>query len=159
MRIATPGKNARVAVCGAFRWPDGPFVFIWGPKSVDTDLFLQMLIQLEARVKRTGRPIVLVLDNGSAHTSKRSQQELERLRGLLQVFWLPAYSSDKLNDIEGVWSHLKADYFSRMLVRRRENFVPAAVRLLTPLRQPGSLRRMLKPRLRMTMRDNLAAVA
>lgn len=143
--IPTPGKNARVAVCGACRWPDGPFVFSYGLKSVNTAHFVELLAKLERRAKRTGKLIVMVIDNGSAHTSKRSTAEIERLQGLVQVYWLPTYTSEQLNEIEGLWKHLKEDYFSRMLVNRREEFVDASVEFLKGLRKPGAIRETLKP--------------
>ena len=62
------------------------------------------------------------------------------------MLWLPAYSSEQLNDIENLWHHLKDDYFSEMLVTLREDFVVTVCRLLNRLRRPGGLRRLLKPR-------------
>ena len=64
----------------------------------------------------------------------------------MRIFWLPTYSSDKLNDIEALWKHLKEDYFSRMLVKRPENFTRAAIQLLSHMRRPKALQQMLKPR-------------
>lgn len=87
-----------------------------------------------------------MLDNGSAHTSKRSAAELERLKDLITVFWLPTYTSEQLNDIEGLWKHLKEDYFCRMLVETREEFTEAVVRFLKMLAHRGTLRKVLKPR-------------
>ena len=159
LRIPTPGKNARVAVCGAYRWPDGPFVFTHGPKCVNTGLFVGMLEMLEARARRTGKRIVLVLDNGSAHKSKRSLGEVERVKDYIRVFWLPTYTSEQLNDIEGVWKHLKEDYFSRMLVKDREQFTDAVVALLTRVRRGHVLRAMLKPRHRASVSKNLTVPA
>jgi len=101
---------------------------------------------LENRALRTRRQIILVLDNGSAHTSKRSKAEIHRLKGLIRIFWLPTYTSEQLNDIEGLWKHLKDDYFCRMLVPLREEFGEAVVALLRRLRKPGMLRKILKPR-------------
>ncbi len=157
--VATPGKNARLAVCGGFRWPDGPFHFHHGPRSVDTTCFLGLLVRLARRVRATGKRIVLVLDNASAHTSARSSEALEALDGLIRPFWLPPYSSELLNDIEGVWSHLKKDYFSQMLVRYREQFVDQAVAFLSTLTSPGALRKALKPRRRQSMGKKLLRVA
>lgn len=146
LRIPTPGKNARVAVCGAMRWRDGPFVFTHGPKCVNTTLFVGMVQMLQARVRRTGKRIILVLDNGSAHKSKRSLAELARMKDLLQVFWLPTYTSEQLNDIEALWKHLKEDYFCRMLVAHREGFTTATVDLLSRMSRGHALRELLKPR-------------
>ena len=142
MLIGTPGKNVRVSVCGAFRYGEGPFRFAHGPKRVNTDLFIGMLAQLVHRAQQTGRRIVLVLDNGGAFTSNRAKAEIVRLEPWLIVFWLPKYTSERLNRIEGVWGHLEDDYFSRMLTRSRHSFYPAAVSLLSRLRNPGALRRL-----------------
>lgn len=141
------------------KWPDGPFLFTHGPKCVNTGLFVGMIHLLERRARRTGRRIVLILDNGSAHTSKRSQAEIARVRHVLRIFWLPTYTSEQLNDIEGVWKHLKEDYFSRMLTRSPETFAPAAVRLLLRMRRGKMLREFLKPRHRDSVRKNLTVPA
>lgn len=149
LRIPTPGKNARVAVCGAMRWPDGPFVFMHGPKCVNTGLFVGMVQMLETRARRTGKRVILVIDNGSAHKSKRSSAELARVCDLIQVFWLPTYTSEQLNDIEALWKHLKEDYFCRMLVEDREEFRDATVALLSRMCRGRILRELLKPRHRL----------
>lgn len=141
------------------RWPDGPFLFTHGLKCVNTALFVGMLQMVEQRARRTGRRIVLVIDNGSAHTSKRSLAEIKRVKRFVRVFWLPTYTSEQLNDIEGVWGHLKEDYFSRMLVRDRKEFVAAAVALLSQLRRGRMLRAMLKPRHRTPMIQQLTVPA
>jgi transposase len=103
-----------------------------------------MLAQLEERANRTGKRIIMVLDNGSAHTSRRSREALARVRHLIRPFWLPPYTSEQLNDIEAVWKHLKDDYFSRMLTRKADDFVGEAVKLLSRMRTGTELRRLLK---------------
>lgn len=157
--IPTPGKNARVAVCGAMLWPDGPFLFTHGPKSVNTSLFVGLLQILERRVRRTGKRIILVIDNGSAHKSRRSLSELARVKSLIRVFWLPTYTSEQLNDIEVFWKHLKEDYFSRMLSKTREEFTDAVVDLLSKMQRGRLLRQMLKPRHRIAVSKNLTVPA
>jgi len=148
LRIETPGKNHRVGVCGAFRYPDGPFLFtyrLW--KNAVTEQTIGLLNLLADRARRTGKRIILVLDNGSTYTSKGSRAELHRLREWIQVFWLPTYTSEQLNLIENVWTHLKRTYFSRMLTKGPKEFPGAVIRLLKTLALPGALRRTLKPRL------------
>jgi transposase len=138
--IPTPGKNVRVAVCGAYRYPNGPFRFAHGPKSVNTGLFLQCLHQLVRRSQQTGKRIVLVLDNARYfRKAKRAQAELGIVARWVRPFWLPCYTSEKLNRIEGIWGHLKDDYFSRMLTPNRELFYEAAVKLLRRLHKQGTL--------------------
>jgi transposase len=147
LRIETPGKNHRVGVCGAFRYPDGPFQFtyrLW--KNAVTAQTIGLLRLLEDRARRTGKKIVLVLDNGSSYTSHASLAEIRRLRAWIRVFWLPTYTSEQLNLIENVWTHLKRNYFSRMLTRGPTEFPIAVIRLLKTLALRGVLRRALKPR-------------
>jgi len=147
LRIETPGKNHRVGVCGAFRYPDGPFLFtyrLW--KNAVTEQTVGLLQLLADRARRTGRRIILVLDNGSTYTSKGSLAEIHRLREWIQVFWLPTYTSEQLNLIENVWTHLKRNYFSRMLTKSPATFPIAVVRLLKTLALRGILRQALKPR-------------
>jgi hypothetical protein len=143
--IPTPGSNTKVAVCGAMRWPDGPFVFSDGTGYPNTALFVRMLRSLHARAQRTRRKIVVILDNATAHTSRLSREEIEKSKDLIRVFWLPTYTSEQLNDIEGLWKHLKEDYFSRMLVPQAAAFREEVVSLLNGMRRGHGLRRMLKP--------------
>jgi hypothetical protein len=91
--LPTPGKNLKVGICGAIRFPTGEFLFTHREKSVTTDLFLPLLEQLVRRAKRTGRRIVLVIDNGSPFTSKRSLAALEAAWPYVRPFWLPKYTS------------------------------------------------------------------
>ena len=160
LRIETPGKNHRVGVCGAYRYPDGPFLFthrLW--KNAITEHTVGLLNLLAARARRTGKKIKLVLDNGSTYTSKRSREEMDRLREEIQVFWLPTYTSEQLNPIENVWAHLKRIYFSRMLTRGRNEFPIAVIQLLKRLAIPGALRRVLKPMLETQGGQNIPRVA
>lgn len=53
------------------------------------NLGMHMVTQPARRARRTGRTVMLVLDNGSAHTSQRSTAALGMLQGLAQVVWLP----------------------------------------------------------------------
>lgn len=127
--------------------------------SVNTNHFLGMLAQVEERARRTGKRIILVLDNGSAHTSRRSKEALSRVKHLIRPFWLPPYTSEQLNDIEAVWKHLKEDYFSRMLTRKPNDFVDEAVKLLSQMRTGEGLRRMLKPHHYGSVRNKLISSA
>lgn len=144
--IPTLGKNWCVGVCGAFRYPDGPFLFtyrLW--KNAITEQTVGLVHLLADRARRTGKKIILVLDNGSCYTSNRSKAELHRLHEWIQPFWLPPYSSEKLNVIENVWTHLKRTYFSRMLTRDHDDFPVAVIRILSALARPGALRSALRP--------------
>ena len=149
----------KVAVSGALRWPDGPFHFALGGRTVNTEIFMRLLETLERRARFTHKRMILVLDNGPEHTSWLSLFELARLSDVLSVFWLPPYTSETLQYLEGVWKHLEEDYFSRMLVRDPKDFPRAVERLLSGLRRAKALRRMLKPRHRNPMEKDLLPVA
>jgi hypothetical protein len=139
LALHTPGKNVRVGVVGAVRYPTGDFRFAHQPKSVTTALFLAVLRTLVKRAKRTGRRIVLVLDNGGCFTSRTSRAAIEAAAPYARVFWLPRYTSETLNWIEGFWEELKSTYFSRMLTVDRDSFYDEAVRLLRRIRRRGRL--------------------
>jgi transposase len=140
LSVPTPGKNLRVAVCGAIRFPTRQFLFTHQPRSATTALFLPLLEQLVQRAQRTGRPIVLVLDNGVPFNSRLSRAALEAASPYVRCFRLPTYTSETLNWIENFWEHLKETYFSRMLTNEREAFYPDAIRLLQQLRRSGRLK-------------------
>jgi hypothetical protein len=108
-----------------------------------TEQFVQLLGLLADRARQTGKRIILVLDNGSSFTSKRSKQELETLKGLIRVFWLPTYTSEQLNWIEPLWGQIKSNYFSRMLTEKPEHFVPAVIAFLQKLCRPDGIRMLL----------------
>jgi transposase len=67
-----------------------------------------VLMNLVDRARRTGKRIILVLDNGPIHTAKRVQKVLQDpdIRPLLQILWLPKYCPDLMLQ-ERVWKHAK----------------------------------------------------
>lgn len=138
--VTTPGRNVRVAVCGAIRFPTRQFLFTHQPRNATTALFLPLLEQLVRRAQLTGRHIVLVLDNGVPFNSQRARAALEAASPYVRCFRLPTYTSETLNWIESFWGHLKETYFSRMLTDEREAFYPDAIRLLRRLRRSGRLK-------------------
>jgi DDE superfamily endonuclease len=137
--LPTPGKNVRVGVVGALRYPDQHFLFTHQPDRVTSSLFLPLLEKLVAHAKRTDRRVVLVLDNGNTFTAHRARAALEQAAPWVRPFWLPRYTSETLNWIEGYWEHLKDTYFSRMLTEQRQAFYSDAVRLLYRLQRTGRL--------------------
>ncbi|HEX8698969.1 MAG TPA: IS630 family transposase [Myxococcaceae bacterium] len=148
LRLAPPGRALSTAHPGQERargsggrgaLPDGDFRFAHQPKSVTTALFLAVLQTLLKRAKRTERRIVLVLDNGGCFTSRTSRAAIEAAAPHVHIFWLPRYSSETLNWIEGFWQELKSTYFSRMLTADRDSFYAQAVRLLRRIRRRGKL--------------------
>ena len=79
----------------------------------DSACFVLYLEALERRHVATGREIYLVLDNGPAHTSKRSMAALEERAAWLHIIWLARYSPE-LNPKEHEWKRLKRDVRSHL---------------------------------------------
>lgn len=76
------------------------------------------------------KPVVLVLDHGTIHTSRASRAALEARQSWLTVEWLPTYAPE-LNAIERCWRDLKRHYLANQTYRDAEDLerrVHAAVR-------------------------------
>jgi len=71
--------------------------------------------------RRTGRRIVLVMDQGSPHHAEALARYLDHVKEHLEVFWLPHYSPE-LNLIERLWKHLKASRMANVLPPSFEAF-------------------------------------
>jgi transposase len=137
--LPTPGKNVRVGVVGALHYPDKHFLFTHQLQHVTGDMVPPLLEQLVARAKRTGKRIVLVIDNGRPFDTRLARAALDAASPWVRPFRLPRYTSETLNWIEGFWEELKSTYFSRMLTVDRDSFYGAAVRLLSRVRSRGKL--------------------
>jgi len=79
----------------------------------DSTGFIRYLEALEERQRATGREVYLVLDNGSAHTSRLSTAALSDRASWLHVIWLARYSP-QLNHKESEWKRLKRDVRSHL---------------------------------------------
>ena len=79
----------------------------------DSACFLEYLKVLGERRCRTGREVILVLDNGPCHTSRASRAALAEREEWLHVIWLARYSPH-LNPKEREWRYLKRDARSHL---------------------------------------------
>ncbi len=93
--------------------------------------FLRYLEVLDRRRRETGREVILVLDNGSCHKSKKSRAALAEREGWLHPIWLARYSPH-LNLKEREWRYLKRDCRSHLADGLRE-FVDGILAGLTRL--------------------------
>ena len=113
LRVHSPGINRKQTVFGAFCYGRGLFVSHVQPRK--TAWGVQILLQkLVRRARRTGRRIVVVMDQGSPHHAGSLMRYLEDVKEHLEVFWLPHYSPE-LNLIERLWKHLKASRMANVL--------------------------------------------
>ena len=120
MRVGAPGVNRKQTVFGAFCYGRGSFVHHVQPRK--TAWGVQTLLQkLVRRARRTGRRIVLVMDQGAPHHAKALARYLEDVKEHLNVFWLPHYSPE-LNLIERLWKHLKTSRMANVLFPSFEAF-------------------------------------
>lgn len=85
----------------------------------DTAGFLRYLDLLEAHHQSVQREIYLVLDNGSAHTSRLSAHALRARELWLHVIWLAKYAP-QLNPKEREWRYLKRDARSHLAATLRD---------------------------------------
>jgi len=111
--VPSPGKNRKQTVFGAFCYGCGLFYHHIQPRK--TAWGVRALVQqLVKRARRTGRRIVLVMDQGNPHHAKALHRHLEDVKEYVEVFWLPYYSPE-LNLIERLWKHLKCSRMANVL--------------------------------------------
>jgi transposase len=100
-------RSRRVNVLAAYT-PDGPQpALTWGLQR--GSLVSGQLVDFVQRIPRLeGKPLVVVLDNGSMHVNWVVKEALTMLRQQrIYLYYLPAYSP-KLNEIEPVFGGIKA---------------------------------------------------
>jgi hypothetical protein len=91
---------------GTFLHYTQPRLTAWGMRHL-----VQRLLQ---RAKRTGKKIVLVLDQGNPNHAHALHRDLEMARPHIEVFWLPNYCWN-LNLIERLWKHIKGSRIANVL--------------------------------------------
>ena len=132
--LPAAGTNRRLTVFGSVDMAGRGRVEVVGARA-DSAGFGRYLAALDARHEATQRQVILVLDNGSCHTSKISTQALAERAAWLEVVLLPRYSPQR-NPKEREWRILKRDHRSHLAPTLRE-FVDV---LLAGLRQLGGTR-------------------
>ena len=120
--VPAAGTNRRLTVFGSVEALGRGRVEVLQARQ-DSAGFARYLAALDARHAATGRDIILVLDNGSAHVSKVSQAALAVRADWLEVIPL-ARSSPHLNPKEREWRLLKRDHRGHLAPTLRD-FVDA----------------------------------
>ncbi len=108
----TRKRGRRLSIMGLWQ-PLVPFIYslvLGSFKSHDFIALMEQQAEVAAEVlAQTGRIRVLVLDNGSIHTSKAAKAKLAAWQAQgLYLFFLPPYCSE-MSPIELEWQHLKRD--------------------------------------------------
>lgn len=110
--LPAAGSTRRLTVVGSVEALGRGRVEVLGV-GADSAAFARYLAALDDRHAATGRDVVLVLDNGSCHTSAASRRALAERAGWLEVVPLARYSPE-LNPKEREWRRLKRDHRSHL---------------------------------------------
>jgi transposase len=88
------------AVAGMTFWN---FYFQLFPRSIRSPLVIEFLGHLKRHLRR---PVLLIWDRLSAHTSRMTRKWIEEQEGWIETEYLPAYAPE-LNPVEYLWRHWK----------------------------------------------------
>lgn len=116
--VPAAGTNRRLTVFGSVEALGRGRVEVLLARQ-DSAGFARYLAALDARHAATGKDIILVIDNGSCHTSKASRRALAARADWLEVIPLARYSPH-LNPKEGEWRVLKRDHGGHLAGSLRE---------------------------------------
>lgn len=154
MRVRSPGKNRKLAVFGA--WCYGRGLFVHHTQQRKTAWGLRVLIhRLAQRAWRTGRKIILVMDQGNPHHAKVIQYDLQLVKERIEAFPLPHYSPE-LNLIEILWRHLKRSRMANVPFRSYREFrQQLEQRLLDFAHYPDLTIGVITPKAHRAIRENL----
>jgi transposase len=122
--VPAAGTNRRLTVFGSVEAAGRGRVEVVGA-GADSAGFARYLTALDARHEATQRQMILVLDNGSCHTSKLTRRAFAERAAWLEVIFLSRYSP-QLNPKEREWRLLKRDH-RRQLAPTLRQFVDGLV--------------------------------
>lgn len=126
------GVSAMSAISGV-----GRLIFKLHEKRIASDQIIHFLKQMLRHHQR--RHLVVVMDQASPHTSKKTQAFVESQKRL-HVFYLPKYSPD-WNPDEKLWNHLKQQELKGHRAKTKEELhAPVKQKLKRLARSPRKLR-------------------
>jgi hypothetical protein len=126
--VPAVGSNRRLTVFGSVEALGRGRIEVLQARQ-DSVGFARYLAALDARHAATGKHVILVLDNGSCHTSTATQRALTARAGWLEVLPLARYSPH-LNPKEHEWRRLKREHLGHLAGSLREFVDTAAAGLL-----------------------------
>jgi len=100
--VETTGARHKVNLISAIS-PRGAMRFMATEGSVTSSVFIEFLKRLIHKAKR---PIFLIVDNHSVHSSTEVREFVQSTKGKLRLFFQPPYAPE-LNPDEQVWNYLK----------------------------------------------------
>lgn len=114
--VPTSGKRQSVNAISAVN-ALGEFWFEIYTERLNATKFVELLSHF---MRRRKRPVFLVLDGHPAHIAKAVARYVQRLKGRLELHFLPGYAPE-LNPDEFVWNHLKQQGVSKKPLRQSES--------------------------------------
>jgi transposase len=128
--VTTTGSRFGLSLISAIT-SKGHMRFMIVEGGVGSDVFIKFLKRLLIGAKRK---IFLIVDNGSAHKSKKTKAFVESQKHKLELFYLPPYSPE-LNPDELVWNHLKTHTTGRSTVSDKQDFKKKVTRSMKSLQK------------------------
>ena len=95
--------------------PSGTLRFSMEEKPINGERFVDFLKQV---LKAQKRPLILILDRVSFHTSKPVREFVRSHRQKIRVYFLPKCSPE-LNPDEQVWNEIKNNYICRQTIKTK----------------------------------------
>ena len=114
--VPTSGRRQSVSAISAVN-ARGAFWYEIQTTRLNAQGFIALLTHFMRR--RPGK-VFLVLDSHPAHIAKAVGEHVQRLKGCLELHFLPGYAPE-LNPDEFVWNHLKRQGVSKTPLRRDES--------------------------------------
>jgi putative transposase len=104
-KVNTPGRNERHYGFGAVNYVTGELIWLLSEHK-DNAAFRKLLDLLREHHQGDNKPVVIVVDNYSAHKAKKVKEWLRKHRRRFRLYLLPTYSPH-LNPIERLWRHFR----------------------------------------------------
>lgn len=116
--VPTSGRRQGTNAISAINETGGFWYKIYSSR-LNAALFIHLL---QAFMRNRRGPVFIVLDGHPAHRAKLVSKYVQRLRGRLELYFLPGYAPD-LNPDEFVWNYMKKEGMSKKPLRRDETLV------------------------------------
>lgn len=108
--VQKTGARFKINVLSAVS-PKGMMRFMTYDSNLTAEVFCEFLGRL---LYRAAKPVYVIADNHPVHRSQKVRQFVESSKGMLKLFFLPAYSPE-LNPDELVWADLKRNIGRRVI--------------------------------------------
>lgn len=113
--VQKTGSRFKINVLSAIS-PKGMMRFMTYESNLTAEVFCEFLGRL---IHGAAKPIYVITDNHPAHRAQKVRQFVESSKGMLKLFFLPAYSPE-LNPDELVWADLKRNIGRRVLKGKKD---------------------------------------